>query len=283
MSSHSSIRRQPSMITDSTFISTQDVLVGDGLVGLEGEVAVGPAEEVEGDVFDLVAHRLLERGPVDVAVLQEDGADASLGRLLLLLGERRPQLLARDVARLHEALAERHRARVGRGEVDLPVAEEDLARLALAVDRQRSRLGAHLDELKDVRQVEFLEVSLQEHSRSPRMRPCDPPPLPGGGPSPTFPSSADGGGWLMPEAERFFIYYWRTRPRRCNCRRPVRTATGGPDACVHAHRHDPAARSGGGRRRCWPRSLSEAGWRLDVRRLDQADEVPTGLSGGLTR
>ncbi len=40
----------------------EDVLVGDGLVGLEGEVAVDPAEEVEGDVFDLVAHGLLERG-----------------------------------------------------------------------------------------------------------------------------------------------------------------------------------------------------------------------------
>ena len=148
----------------------EDVVV-DLLVGLEGELAFAPAEEVERRVLDLGADGALERGPVDVAVLEQDLADAALLVGLRLLDERLLELLAGDVARLHETLAERHGAGLAEGEVDQPGLEEDLARLLLALDRERAGLGAHLHELEHVGKAELSQVALQEHPRLSSRRP----------------------------------------------------------------------------------------------------------------
>ena len=81
-------------------------------------------------------------------------------------------------AGLHQTLAERQRLRHREGVVDEPVAEEDLAPLIVAADRERARLGAHLHELEDVGETELLQVALEKHShlalrgRPRRQRPC---------------------------------------------------------------------------------------------------------------
>ena len=43
------------------------------------------------------------------------------------------------------------------------IASALLALLAVTRERQTARLGAHLDELKDVRKAELLEVALEQH------------------------------------------------------------------------------------------------------------------------
>ena len=52
----------------------EDVLLGRTVAGAELELAVRPAEEVEGGVLDLLAHRLLERRAVEAPLLEEDVA-----------------------------------------------------------------------------------------------------------------------------------------------------------------------------------------------------------------
>ena len=66
----------------------EDVLLGGTVVGAELELAVGPAEEVEGGVLDLLTHRLLEGAAVEASLLEEDAAQPGALRRLLLRGER---------------------------------------------------------------------------------------------------------------------------------------------------------------------------------------------------
>ena len=141
----------------------EDVLLGRAVLGAELELAVGPAEEVEGGVLDLLPHRLLERLAVDAALLQQDVAQPGVVGGPALGRERLPELLAADGARLDQALAQGQQLRRRVGVRDHPVAEEDPARLALAADGQRAALGAHLHQLKDIGETELLQVALKKH------------------------------------------------------------------------------------------------------------------------
>ena len=133
-------------------------------LGAELELAVAPAEEVEGGVLDLLAHRLLERRPVDAPLLQQDARRA--GRPPGTSSARCSACLSCAVL-MAPALTSRSPSGSscgdGVGVGDHPVAEEDLARLALATDGERAALGTHLHQLEDVGETELLQVALEKH------------------------------------------------------------------------------------------------------------------------
>ena len=163
MSSHSSMRRQPSMMTVSTFISTR----------MSSSGGLSPAPNSNSPSVQLkklkavswicsrTACSSVSRSMRPCSRRMPPEARAVRG--LLLRGERLLELRVADGAGLDEPLAERQQLRRGVGVGDHPVAEEDLARLAVPADGERAALGAHLHELEDVGETELLQVALEKH------------------------------------------------------------------------------------------------------------------------
>src|SRR5665647_1903044 len=135
MSSHSSMRRQPSMITFSTFISTR---MSSSVTCSSALNSNSPSSQLKNlkAVSWICSRTACSRVPRSMTPLPRRTAPMRApSPSLFLRRERRLRLRGADGARLHEAFAQGQVLRHREGVVDEAVAEEDLAPLLATADR----------------------------------------------------------------------------------------------------------------------------------------------------
>jgi hypothetical protein len=134
-----------------------------GFAGREVVLAVAPAEDLEHDLRDLDADRVLEVLLRDVALRDEHVAQALQG--LLLRGQRLLEPLLAQLALLDEHVAQPVLEALGGGVGvdDHAVLEEDGHLVLLVLQGEEAGLPLQADELEDVREPEVLDGSFECH------------------------------------------------------------------------------------------------------------------------